>query len=411
MRFFYTLGTTIYGVLLNVATLFMAKAKLLVNGRSQTLKRIQDFNESRDSRDLIWIHCASLGEYEMAVPVIERIPKDTYSIALSFYSPSGFENVVNKSPADVTFYLPQDTPKKMQELLVALNPSSLILVKYDFWFNLLYLLNKRKTPFYVINGVFTEKHFFFSFWGQWALDILKKGAHFFVQNDSSKKQLHDHGISNVQVVKDIRYQRVLDRKKNVQLPERLQRFKGERPILILGSSWPEEEDILIQTLPLSDWKVIIAPHDVSANHIDQLRSKLLAKSELETVFWSDNKDSSNADILVLDTIGLLASAYSLADAALVGGGFSGKLHNTLEPAVYGIPLATGPIIQDFPEAIDLKNQGMLTCVKSDFDLTSFLGEAKKATVQERAQQVAKDTFIGLEIKLDEMVQVLLGKTI
>ena len=411
MRALYTLGIHIYGMLLGLATLFVPKAKQITQGRKNIWDKINRFNLTRSEKPLIWIHCASLGEYEMAVPIMERIPNDEYQTALSFYSPSGYEHVAPKNPADVTFYLPLDTPSKMEELVRVLNPSSLVLVKYDFWFNLLSVLNTKGIPFYVVNGLFRPSHFIFSFWGKWALPILKKAQHLFVQNESSKALLNDQNISSVQVVKDIRYQRVLDRKNKVQLPGRLEQFKRNKPILILGSSWPDEEEVLIQCLPLNVWDIIIAPHDVSAKHTDDLRSKLGTIADIKTEFWSEENDASDADILVLDTIGLLASAYALADAAFVGGGFSGKLHNTLEAAVYGIPVATGPDISYFPEAIDLKEQGQLTTIDKPEDFKLFLDKALDKTYREQTKKSAENTFTGLEKDLDDMVAVLLSRSV
>lgn len=306
---------------------------------------------------VIWVHCSSLGEFEQGRPVMEKIKKEfpDYKLAVSFFSPSGYEIRKDYQGADYIFYLPLDTQKNAKQLIKILHPEILILVKYEYWYNLLHRLQKKQIPVIVISAVIKEDNLFFRPFATWFRKIIAGIDHFFVQDNDSKNLLESIGIEKVTVSGDTRFDRVKEiRDSNPQL-DFIEKFKGNSKLIVAGSTWPDDEEILVkfinEKLP-DDWKLIFAPHNIKEKEIISLSEKINKKTAIYTK--SDENQIENSQILILDTIGMLTKIYAYSDLSYVGGGFTKTgVHNTLEPAVFGVPIIFGPNYENYFEAIDL----------------------------------------------------------
>jgi 3-deoxy-D-manno-octulosonic-acid transferase len=303
----------------------------------------------------IWFHAASLGEFEQGRPMIETIRKQypEYKILLTFFSPSGYEVRKNYDGADVICYLPFDTPYKVRKFLNLANPAMAVFIKYEFWLNYLTELKKHGVKTYLISAVFRPNQLFFKWYGRWYRKALKCFEILFVQDEDSKKLLAEYGINNVKVCGDTRFDRVLEIRHNARhLPEVEVFVKGDNPILIMGSSWPEDEEIIIPYFNRhSDMKLIIAPHEIHREHLLYIQS--LLNRPFIRMSESCEESLRTNDCLIIDSFGLLSSIYRYGDVAYIGGGFGGGIHNTLEAAVYGVPVIFGPKYQKFKEAKSL----------------------------------------------------------
>ncbi len=349
MHVIYNIGIILYGLLLRFASLFHAKAKLWVHGRRGLFNQLPDASNKKT----YWFHCASLGEFDQALPVINLLKeKDTsIYIVVTFFSPSGFLHYHKRNhKADYVCYLPLDTPSNAKKFVSHFSPEKVFFVKYEFWANYIFAVKKTGSKLYSISSLFREDHRFFKKSGGFFRSILNQFDFFYVQNKVSSNLLQSIGISKVEITGDTRFDRVIDNKNNLQENPILQHFLREEKAFIIGSSWPEDEDLIIPLINngIIKEKIIIAPHDVSETHIHQISKKLsvpfIRYSELEKgIELNDEK------VIILDTIGNLANAYSYGFYAYVGGGFSGSLHNILEPAVFGLPVIFGPKHSRFPE--------------------------------------------------------------
>lgn len=346
MRLLYNIGVGAYGVAIRIASLFLPKAKKWIAGRKNWASKLPEIN----NKEVVWFHCASLGEFDQGLPLMNKIKSENPSIFLlvTFFSPSGFEHYQKRDhQADFVCYLPLDTPSNARKFTEHFSPSKSFFVKYEFWGNYILAAKKSGSEIYNVSGIFRPKQRFFKWHGGFFRKILKQFDHFFVQNESSKELLKSIEVNNVTITGDSRFDRVIENREKAKDNEIIQKFKGEDQLLIIGSSWPSDEAILIPWINESNYKVLIAPHQVDDKHVEQIASGLSRK----TVRYSTIEGSSNidADILILDTIGHLASAYKYGTIAYVGGGFSGSLHNILEPAVFGLPVIFGPKHTRFPE--------------------------------------------------------------
>jgi 3-deoxy-D-manno-octulosonic-acid transferase len=307
----------------------------------------------------IWFHAASLGEFEQGRPMIETIRKrhPQYKILLTFFSPSGYEVRKNYEGADVICYLPFDTPFKVRKFLNLANPAVAVFIKYEFWLNYLTELKRRNIKTYLISAVFRPGQLFFKWNGAWYRKALLCDERLFVQDEDSRKLLADYGINNVEVCGDTRFDRVLEIQHNARLLPEMEAFAGAgKLMLIAGSSWPEDEEIIIpyfNTHP--EVKLIIAPHEIHREHLLYIQS-LLNRPSIRLSESSEESLRTN-DCLIIDSFGLLSSIYRYGDVAYIGGGFGGGIHNTLEAAVYGIPVVFGPKYHKFKEAKNLINCG------------------------------------------------------
>lgn len=370
MRALYTLIVEISRIVLPIVGLFNSSIKQFLHQRKSTFQDIAEWKSRQSTKPVLWLHCASLGEYEMIVPLIsEEEIKNKFQIVVSFFSASGYNHAKLDGLVDAKFYLPLDRKSEMNRLVKTVNPSVFVLVKYDFWLNLLSSLNNHSCTKILVNGLFRKGQFISTPLASAWRNQLKKFTRIYVQNDSSKNMLDSFKFENVELSKDLRYDRVVQIKSKNLTVLRIKEFTDNQPTLILGSSWPEEEYIVLQWFVFwqkeslnSDIKVIIAPHDVSQAHIERLQQDY---KKFNPVLFTDSADVTKSQILILNTIGHLSSAYQYATMAFVGGAFGRGLHNILEAAVFGLPIFTGTNIDKFPEAIALQKLGVLHALDQD----------------------------------------------
>ncbi|WP_337968580.1 glycosyltransferase N-terminal domain-containing protein [uncultured Flavobacterium sp.] len=358
MLFLYNLVVSIAGFFLKIVALFSPKIKLFTEGRKNVFTILEDKIKPTDKT--IWFHSASLGEYEQGLPVIEKIKEKypSHKIIVTFFSPSGYEVRKNNTVTDVTIYLPLDTKSNAKRFLKLVHPELAFFIKYEFWLNYLKELENSKTPTYLISGIFRDNQMFFKWYGGFYRKALKAFTYFFVQNEASKEKIEALGFQNVIVSGDTRFDRVnaiLERDNTLDF---IENFKNNTPTIIIGSSWPKDEALLIEYIndAPSMVKFIIAPHNIKADQIANLKSQI-TKS---TILYSEkeNQDLSNFKVFIIDTIGLLTKIYSYGTIAYVGGGFGNPgIHNILEPATFGIPIVIGPNYSNFAEAVQLVNLG------------------------------------------------------
>jgi 3-deoxy-D-manno-octulosonic-acid transferase len=335
-----------------LASLFKEKAKLWVKGRERIFEKIQW--SLHPNEDRIWFHCASVGEFEQARPLIDAIKSrnSNKKILLTFFSPSGFEMGKNYEQADYVFYLPLDGKKNAKKFLDLVQPSLVVFVKYEFWYFYLNSLKARKIPTILIAAAFRSSQPFFKWYGYLHKEILDYFTHIFVHDESSANLLASIGFKEtISVAGDTRYDRVLEISKQAKSFPLIESFKGEKKLLIAGSTWPADEKILIELLPFlpKNWKLVLAPHELDANHLQLMENQFGA----ESIFYSQYKGEEKR-VLIIDNMGILSSIYRYGEIAFVGGGFlKGGIHNTLEPAVFGLPVLFGPVYKKFVEAVEL----------------------------------------------------------
>ena len=306
------------------------------------------------SAEYVWFHAASLGEFEQGRPLMERLRKShpEYKILLTFFSPSGYEVRKNYEGADIICYLPLDTPINAIRFLRLIRPVKAYFIKYEFWYNYLHILKHRKVPVYSVSSIFRQQQVFFRWYGREYSRVLKCITHFFVQNEESRDLLATLGICCVSVTGDTRFDRVLEIKAQAKQLPIVDAFKSGHKIFIAGSSWPPDEEIFIEFFNKHrDWKLIIAPHVIGNDHLEQIQSALKHKTVLYTE--TTPEEAREAECLIINCFGLLSSIYRYGEVAYVGGGFGVGIHNVLEAAVWGIPVIFGPNNKRFQEAQDL----------------------------------------------------------
>lgn len=382
MLFIYNLISIITSQIVKILTLFSPKMKLFVEGRKSVFSTLQ--SKISPSDKTLWFHAASLGEYEQGLPVIEKvkIKYPSHKIIVTFFSPSGYEVRKNNTIADVTVYLPLDTKSNAKRFIELAHPEMAFFIKYEFWPNYLNELKQQGIKIYLISGIFRENQMFFKWYGTFYRNALKTFDYFFVQNEKSKKLVQSIGFTNVKISGDTRFDRVvaiLERDNSLEFIEQfrfLDSARNDKAItIVIGSSWPKDESILIEYINQSpeNVKFIIAPHNIKQEQIQELKNSIKKK----TILFSkkENKNLSEFNVFIIDTIGILTKIYSYADIAYVGGGF-GKpgVHNILEPATFGVPIVIGPNYAHFAEATALVNlEGCIsisnsTQLKETFDL-------------------------------------------
>lgn len=396
MKFIYDLSIHVYNWLIVLAKLGgNKKAAFISEGRKATFEKITAFkNTSKDAVALF--HCASLGEFEQARPVIEAWKKQhpDYKIAVSFYSPSGYEVRKNYALADLIIYLPADTKKESQAFINNLSPSIVFIVKYEFWLNLLDAIADKKIPLYLISGAFRKKLLFFRTGGGFMRKRLHAFSHFFLQDRNSGELLTSIGIKNWSVSGDTRFDRVQQTARATKQLTEIETFKQQKPLLVIGSGWQADMDVLIPFINTfnNELKVIYAPHEIHAKEIEETIKKLTKKSILYSGF--NNEQAINADILVIDNVGMLSSIYAYADYAYVGGAFGSGLHNILEPAVFGSSIFFGPKIKKFPEADWLIKLGFAKSISSTETFTKeFTRIYDSAELKNSIQSGLKSTML------------------
>ena len=359
---------------------FHRKARLMRWGQWKT-NRILREKIDRNAK-YIWFHASSLGEFEQGRPVMEKIKQEhpDYKILLTFFSPSGYEVRKNYNGADVICYLPFDTPFRVKKFLRLANPVMAVFIKYEFWGNYLHELKKRGIPVYIISAIFRPDQLFFQWFGAPYRKMLYNFTHLFVQDERSKELLAEFDIRNVTVCGDTRFDRVLDICRQARELPNVERFvkneKGEQvQTLIAGSSWPQDEDIFIPYFNKHpELKLIIAPHEIHQEHLTYIESLLKRPSVRLSEVLQDNHLLEGKDCLIVDSFGMLSSIYRYGTIAYIGGGFGAGIHNTLEAAVYGIPVLFGPRYQKFKEARDLIKVGGGFSISSKEEFTDKMDE-------------------------------------
>lgn len=353
MRFLYNIGIYLYQLAIFVASFFNTKAKKLRIGQAEAFAVLKQKIEPNTR--YVWFHAASLGEFEQGRPVIEQLKKqqpDT-KILLTFFSPSGYEIRKNYALADIVSYLPLDTASSAKRFVEMLNPSKAIFIKYEFWPNYLQALKAAGIPVYSISAIFRPGQIFFRWYGQWYKTLLQGIDHIFVQDKASLDLLKTHGVDKVSIAGDTRFDRVADlaaQAKTIPLVEAF--VKGSDKVIVAGSSWPKDEELLVRYLKLHpDVKMILVPHEIHAAHIMGISKLLDGNFVRYTEATETNVQTTNC--LVVDTIGLLSSIYRYGHVAYIGGGFGVGIHNTLEAAVWNVPVVFGPMYDKFREARDL----------------------------------------------------------
>ena len=377
MGLLYTFFIGIYQLILKLASLWHPKAKALVLGRRATWAILQNLPKTGHKR--YWFHCASLGEYDMALPLIEAcVAADpSVEIVVSFYSPSGMQHFHKRGfEPFAVFYLPTDLPGQMRRLVKAVGASRLYVPKYEFWPNMLREAQKAQVSIYSVSTMLRSSQVYFKWYGGFFRRALQCVTYFGVQNQQTQQFLLTIGIEpeKIEILGDLRFNRVLAAKAKAKANALIEQFVGAAPLLILGSSWPAEEALLLEFLQkkpnaLEQFKILIAPHDLSKGHLNQLKTQFptaLFYSELE------NSNLAQHQILILDTIGHLSAAYQYGSVAFVGGGFSGSLHNILEPLAYGLPVLFGPKHEKFPEAQQFIDLGFAQVVDTAQGLDQML---------------------------------------
>ncbi len=375
MFFLYNLFVQIASFGVKIVAFFSPKIKLFVDGRKNVFNILSSKINSNDKT--IWFHAASLGEYEQGLPVIEKIKKKfpNHKIVVSFFSPSGYEVRKNNSVADATVYLPLDTKLNAKKFIKAINPEMVFFIKYEYWPNYLNELKNANIKTYLISGIFRENQAFFKWYGGFYRNALKTFDYFFVQNENSKKLLNNLGFQNVKISGDTRFDRVVSILERDNSLDFIEQFKDHKTTIVIGSSWPKDEELLVQFINQSsdDVKFIIAPHNIKQEQISNLKSQI----QKETVLFSEKEEKNLCDfqVFIIDTIGILTKIYSYADIAYVGGGFGNPgVHNILEPATFGVPIVIGPNYSHFAEATALVKMEGCISIENPKDLYEVFTE-------------------------------------
>ena len=377
----YNLLVTLGQGILPIAALFSPKIRRFVTGRKAVFKTLTSQLDS--SKKTIWMHAASLGEYEQGVPVLEAVRSryPEHQIVLSFFSPSGYDVRKNTPLADSVVYLPIDSLRNAMQFVKVLKPSLAIFVKYEVWPNYMTALQQAEIPSILIAAIFRPNHIYFKWHGRFMRKSLHKFSHIFVQDSSSQALVKDSGYAQVSVAGDTRFDRVSRLSEQSEaLPKEIQgiltAFSAEKPLFVGGSVWPEDMSILGVALEKTahNIKFVLAPHKVDKASLETLLQVLPIQLQKQSVWLSQTnpQEASEASVLIVDRIGILNQVYPLAQMAYVGGGFKTGLHNTLEAAVYGIPLAIGPNFNKFKEAKDLVALGGIQVINTTENATQFL---------------------------------------
>lgn len=369
-----------------IASLFNEKVRKMWRGEREAFKILKQKVDS--NAKYIWFHAASLGEFEQGRPLMERIRKDypQYKILLTFYSPSGYEVRKNYEGADIICYMPVDTRLNAIRFLRLVRPVMAFFIKYEFWSNFLHILKHRNIPTYSVSSIFREDQVFFKWYGRNYAGVLKCFTRFFVQNEESKRLLEGIGITAVDVVGDTRFDRVLQIKEAAKQLPICEAFRTgvassqsadvphhDFKVFVAGSSWPPDENIFIPFFnEHKDWRLLIAPHVIAEEHLKLILSLIKGKKVVRYT-QTTPEEAAEADVLIIDCFGLLSSMYNYGDVAYIGGGFGVGIHNTLEAAVWNMPVIFGPNNKKFQEAQGLLKSGGGFEINTYEDFSGLMG--------------------------------------
>lgn len=390
----YTLILHLYALLIRLAAFFNPKAAQWVAGRRgwRAQHRALLEGKARGEAPLLWMHCASLGEFEQGRPVIEQLKagQPGLKILLTFFSPSGYEIRKNYPQADYIAYLPLDTPANARDFVALWQPTAAVFVKYEFWYFYLRALRRAQTPVVLISALFRREQLFFRWYGGPLRQLPGWFTHIFVQNESSAALLGEAGFSNCSIAGDTRVDRVRQIAEAAPAFPLVEAFCGGAPVLVIGSSWPEDEAFLLpflnEQLP-SEWKAIIAPHQVDEKHIQQILKKL----QLPACRYSEGGEGrKDASVLLVDNVGMLSALYQYGRIAYIGGAFGAGLHNTLEPIAFGLPVLFGPRYHNFEEARYLARSGGGFPVKNQDELWEKFRHLLREPAYQEASRKARE---------------------
>ncbi|MDA8587684.1 3-deoxy-D-manno-octulosonic acid transferase [Flavobacteriaceae bacterium] len=375
MRVIYNIAIIKVRALIFILKYFNSKIRSFNNERKNVLKNLENSVSKNDNH--IWIHVASLGEYEQGLPIFKEIKSlyKNHKIILSFFSSSGYEVRKNNSIGDLTIYLPLDSPYNAKKFISLLNLKMAFFVKYEFWPNYLQNLKNNNVPTYLLAGLFRENHWFFKWYGSGFLNLLKSSiTHFFVQNKESKNLLASYNITNCTLMGDSRFDRVNSLLNQNNEIKNIKEFIGDKICLVAGSTWKEDESIMINSInDNNDLAWIIAPHQINKKQIKKFQDKLKCESIIHSNLNQNN--ITTAKVLIIDSIGLLTRLYSYSDISYVGGGMGNSgLHNILEPAIFKNPILIGKNYLNFPEAKNLIAENGAVSVKDAKEFKRILNE-------------------------------------
>lgn len=372
----YNIGMFLYERAVGIAALRNPKAAQWRDGRREIINRLKDSIDG--SRPIVWVHAASLGEFEQGRPIIERIreKRPDLQILLTFFSPSGYEIRKNYAGADYIFYMPIDRSGYVKAFLDIVQPKAAIFIKYEFWLNYLSELRKRNIDTYVVSAIFRRDSIFFRPWGGMWRKALRTFHTLFVQNEESKELLRELGIENCVVAGDTRFDRVAAIARAAKRVELIERFKGDSRLFVAGSTWGPDEELLIRLLNDNpEIRMVIAPHEMDETRIAHIMESVKGGAARYTTSNTES-DFSHTQVLILDTVGILSSVYGYATWSYIGGGFGVGIHNTLEAATFGLPIAFGPKYQKFKEARDMVSLGAARSINNYEELKAWFAPLK-----------------------------------
>lgn len=386
--FVYNLFLPFYYYLLWLAAFFHPKAKKWIQGQKAIWPYLKDNLQATEKR--IWVHVASLGEFEQGRPIIEALKKQypKYKIVLTFFSPSGYEVRKNYAHADYVCYIPLDSKKSAKKFLQLIQPKLVVFVKYEFWYHFLTQANQQNIPIISVSAIFRPQQIFFTPYGQLFRKILNQFSHIFVQNQTSLHLLSNIGIKHTTIAPDSRFDRVFQNSQQVKELPVIKAFKGNRTLFVGGSTWPKGEELLAQLCnqTTDEYCFVIAPHEIKEKQMQSLTEQVNGQVIRYSTITNITVELPKAKVLIIDNIGMLSAIYQYGDFAYIGGGFGVGLHNTLEAAVFGMPIFIGPNHQRFQEACELVDQ------KGAFVITDF------ASLQKQFVQLQQNTNEHVAIK-------------
>jgi 3-deoxy-D-manno-octulosonic-acid transferase len=365
MGIIYDISIWLFVITIHISALFKPKAKQWIEGRNDIFKTLK--RKLQKSKNIVWFHCASLGEFEQGKPIIEayKLKHPSHQILLTFFSPSGFEIKKKTQLADWIFYLPADTKGNAKEFINIVTPIKAIFIKYEFWFNYMSELKKQNIPLYSVSAVFRDEQTFFKY--KWFAKQLNHVAHFFVQDKKSAQLLKNIGLRNCTISGDTRFDSVLANIKNAVNNPLINIFSKNKNTIICGSTWPKDQMLLIQYIRNHPEKnYIIAPHELNDIPNLQKQTNALLYSN------ANKKNILTTNILIIDNIGMLSGLYKYGNLAYIGGGFGSGIHNILEAVTFGLPVVFGPNYHKFNEAIDLINHNAAISISNYEELKAAI---------------------------------------
>lgn len=392
MRFTYNTLIAIYQIGIWIYSFFDNKANDIIKGQRDLIKKIK--KEIKDQNNIVHFHASSLGEFEQGKSVIKEYKKKypNHKILITFYSPSGYNIIKNSPIADWVFYLPHDTKKNAIFFSEFIKPIKVIFIKYEFWFNYIIEYNKQNIPIYFISATFRKNQYFFKWYGKWFAKQLRKVNQFYVQSTTTIELLKSIKITQVTVCGDSRFDTVIEKSNQDYKNEIIEKFCNKKKVLVAGSTWEKDEEILNNICELLNYKLIIAPHEM--NSISELKklpnSILLSESSISNI--------STKNILIIDQIGILSKIYKYANITYVGGGFGKGIHNTLEAAVYNKGVIIGPNYHKFEEAKEMISLGIIKSISTNKELITSIQYFEKQNIEEKTTPYFKSKS-GAAIKI------------